>query len=117
MITTTTAPDPTRFFTVEFHFGTEVDPSARQIAAEKRLADARAKLAAGQFLVADGSSQMSLMDPAYFSRSFRPMRWMQPEHIAAARRVPLMAVGETLTLARDFHPRHGVKTRTVTRLA
>jgi len=53
----------------------------------------------------------------YFRKSFKPMRWMTAQGIAAARRLPDMEIGETLTMERDYHHRHGLKRETITRIA
>ena len=58
-----------------------------------------------------------VQDPEYVRRTFRPMRWMTPADVAGARREPDMEIGEKVTYAVDFHPRHGVKRRTIVRLA
>lgn len=105
-----------RFFTIEFHTGSECDPAIRRQRAEERLAAAKAAVAGGQFVV-ERAGTLSLLDPGHFSASFRAMRWMEPQDIAAAKRLPQMAIGESVTLAEGFHPIHGIKRRTVTRVA
>jgi hypothetical protein len=106
-----------KFFSLSYHEGSECNPADRLEAAEKRLAAAQAVIAAGHFLVSDGTGRMRIMDPQYFASQFRPMRWMTADDVAAARRVPCMEVGETVVLADRFHPRHGVKRYSMTRLA
>lgn len=113
----TTGPIAQDIFAPAIWAGTECDPDVRDRRAHENAAAARQWVAEGKFICRDGGGSITKFDPGYFSRGFRRERWMEAADIAAAARVPQMAVGETITLARGYHPRHGVKRYTLTRLA
>ena len=97
--------------------GTEVDPKVRLARAEESVADAKAKLEAGHILIKnEDTGMLTLLDPVYAAKGFRRERWMTPAHEAAVRGLATMAIGATVELASSYHPRHGLKTRRITRV-
>jgi hypothetical protein len=109
-------PELQQFLTVEYQMGTEVDPKVRLMMAEERVAAAKAHLASGHILVKSEEGRLCLIDPVYAAKGFRRERWMTPAHEAAVRGLATMAIGATVELAVRYHPRHGLKTRRITRV-
>ena len=93
------------------------DPAVREQRTADAIADADAALAAGQWIIEDGSG-VSLFDPAYAMRGFVPRRWMTQQGIAMMRTLDkAVKVGDNFVREVGFHPRHGIKTRSYRRLA
>ena len=93
------------------------DPAVREQRTADAIADADAALAAGQWIIEDGSG-VSLFDPAYAMRGFVPRRWMTQQGIAMMRNLDkAVKVGDNFVREVGFHPRHGIKTRSSRRLA
>ena len=93
------------------------DPAVREQRTADAIADADAALAAGQWIIEDGSG-VSLFDPAYAMRGFVPRRWMTQQGIVMMRNLDkAVKVGDNFVREVGFHPRHGIKTRSYRRLA
>ena len=102
---------------IRFHCGSYINQIAREEAIERKMEKVASALAEGQWIVEDGTG-VGLFNPAYAMKGFRPLRWMTREGIETMQTLTTrVKVGDSFTREISFHPRHGITTKTMKRLA